>query len=922
MRHLPLVTLTLLLGTVKGTDPYKGYRLPDTQIPSKYEIDLSLSDTVFKGNETFFNGSVMITFQVTENTNEIKLHSAVTIHNVKLLPTNEIILNHTSNSTTEILTIPLTTTLNISTNYALAIQYTGQLDTSNMLGFYRSQYVDSAGTTQYLVTTQFESTNARKAFPCFDEPKYKATYVLTITYPKDLQAISNTPINSDVTRDGYKTTIFTETPLMSTYLVAFTVSGFSCTSGENIDTNVTHQVCSRPETASDRNLAAEYGTKIMNALEEHFGYKYQNMNIGKMDQLAIPDFDAGAMENWGMVTYKESALLYNMNHTPNLMKQRVIAVIAHEFTHMWFGNLVTLDWWDYTFLNEGFARYFQYFILTKIPELVGYEMNEQFVIEQQQTAFLVDASTSSDSLTSKAATPSEISSKFGSISYNKGASIIRMLASFMGSDNFTNSLKQYLSQNAYATSVPEKLWNVMSNYTLSDNLPSNVSFLEVIDNWSNKAGFPLITASKNGTDVILTQKRFLYFDTDNTQWYVPISYTLSKDENKFENISTNIWLQPNTTQVIKNVLGSNEWIILNNKASAYYRVNYDTSLWERIRMVLNSNHTLIDKINRAQIVDDTLNLARSNEIRYSEAFQTLDYLRNETCYYPWYSAIEGFNYLLMRLGENSVLSNRVKSRILYLMASVKKNLSLSDVTDEEHIHTLKLQKVMAVACKLGDENCVRVSKERFLGYKNGSVSIDKNVRSIVYCNALRYSDDIESDWEYLWNRLSETSQANEISNLITALGCTDSTKYLRYYLEQSVNASSGIRIQDLPQLWASVYSSSTKGLEVAFDFLSENHSQIYAYFSKASSLLPAIVERFTSDAQLQKLQTFINRQSTNSSIRATAEGALDKARINFKWVSDKKEDLERHFGISSASSSGITIYTMLSSIVILMVFFN
>ncbi|CAH1153782.1 unnamed protein product [Phaedon cochleariae] len=897
-----------------------GYRLPETQIPSEYEIDLYLSNSVFQGNDTSFNGSVMIKFQVTKSTNQIKLHSAVTIHQVRLLQEVVSVLNYTLNSTTEILTIDLTTPLNSSTEYALVVEYTGQLDTSNMLGFYRSQYKDPSGTTKYLVTTQFESTYARKAFPCFDEPRYKATFVLTITYPKGLQAISNTPISTESLVNGTDNntiTVFTKTPLMSTYLVAFTVSDFNCTLGGNVDDIIPHRVCSRPETTPDRSLAAEFGTKIMNAYGQHLGYKYGDMNISKIDQLAIPDFNAGAMENWGMVTYKEYALLYNVNHTSNLMKQKVIAIIAHEFAHMWFGDLVTLDWWDYTFLNEGFARYFQYFILTKIPELVEYEMDKQFVVEQQQTAFLVDALMDSDPLTSKSTTPSEISSKFGSISYNKGASVIRMLENIMGSDNFTSSLKDYLRQNAFSSSVPEKLWNVMANYTPSENLPSNVSFAEVIDSWSNRAGFPLVTVSSVGNDIILTQKRFSYTESDDTQWYIPISFTRSGDAKKFDNVSADIWMTPNSTFRIPNVLDNNEWIILNNKASAYYRVNYDTSLWNKIQLVLQNNHTLIDRINRAQIVDDSLNLARSNEIRYSDAFQTLAYLRYETCYYPWYSAIEGFNYLLLRLGENSVLGEKVRSMVLDLMEGVKTDMSLENVNDTQHLHTLKLQKVLNLACKLGDESCVRISKELFRDNKNGTVSINKNVRSIVYCNALRYSDNIDSDWEYLWGKLKTTTQANELSNLITSLGCTRSTEHLKLYLQQSVNASSGIKIQDLPDLWASVYGNSAEGVDVAFDFLSENHPQIYTYFSKASNLMPAIIERFTSEAQLKKLQEFIDKQPSNSSIRLASEKALAKAQRNFQWVSNIKEDLERHFGISpsGATAMKVTMYIMLSIIV-------
>nr|CAI5825380.1 unnamed protein product [Callosobruchus analis] len=235
-----------------------------------------------------------------------------------------------------------------------------------MNGVYKSSYVDATGTKKYLVATQFESVHARRAFPCFDEPSYKAAFTVDITVPEAFKALSNTEYTTQpVLSSGTVKYRFKQTPVMSTYLVAFVISDFTCSEWSNPGSTTKNGVCSRSDTANNRAWALEITPKLLNALNTYTGILYTD-SISKVDQVALPDFRSGAMENWGLITYREARLLFDPEEDGVGTKQTIALIIAHELSHSWFGNLVTLAWWSETFLNEGFARYFQYKITNEV----------------------------------------------------------------------------------------------------------------------------------------------------------------------------------------------------------------------------------------------------------------------------------------------------------------------------------------------------------------------------------------------------------------------------------------------------------------------------------------------------------------------------------------------------------------------------
>ncbi|KAJ8921486.1 hypothetical protein NQ315_003104 [Exocentrus adspersus] len=933
----PLLTISVLLTvaslvssvpmTITAVDETdkESYKLPNLFKTVSYDLSLSVSSEVFTGESAQYDGTVSITFQFLNRTNFVSLHAHKDYINITSLKFNNVTLDaedYSIDNDTNILSVDLTDFQeNIVTarDYQLVVDFVARLSTEDMYGFYRSSYVDKNNKTKYLATTQFEPVHARKAYPCFDEPSFKATFNFVITYPKDLTVLFNTNPTDSTTNDtlGLTTTKFEVTPQLSTYLIAFIVSEFTCSNGTAVD-GVAFRVCSRDEVADTRKVAVQVGSTVIEKLNAFTAFNY-NASMKKMDQVAIPDFSAGAMENWGLVTYREAALLYDEAESSNRYKQRITTVIAHEFTHQWFGDLVTCKWWSEIFLNEGFATYFEYHIAKEVEPT--WELEKQFLIEQVHSVLEDDAFENSQALQSDAYTPTEISNKFGSVSYNKGGSILRMVANVLGADTFQKGLQKYLNDSAYSSAVPEDLWTALQA-VLETQLPAP-TLEDVMKNWIKESGFPLITVKSNGRNLTLTQERFLYSDSNSsTKWYVPISYTTSTDEDKFTSTTPKAWLTPSTNETLIELPENSTWIILNNQQTGYFRVNYDDALWTSIRSALQGkDFSGIVDLNRAQIVDDLFNLARADKLEYSRVFTTSAFLANDTSYYPWYAAFNGYDFLLKRVGQNR-LGKAISSSLLGLMQKLYESVPFSNVNATNQIYTHKQVLALTWACRLGNEDCIGEVSKRYGEYKTSKTRPDKNLRTVVYCNALRYSNDSQ-DWDFLWNAyLNATDLATEQVTILSALGCTKDTALLKAYLNKTITDNSGIRPQDALSAYASVYSGNAEGVAVAYEFLEENHEKIaekYQSLNALGRLITGIAEKFTTAEEIDKLKKFVATEGLPEEFVASANEAIASAEHNQAWVKTFEKQLNEFYGLDDNGAGSIGGAPFLLTVVVALV---
>lgn len=426
----------------------ENYRLPNQTIPMRYDVEIS---TKVHLKDDAFSGIVKIYIKVLEDTKSVVLHSRnLTINSAKIIDWTDVIecsTEYPSENPTEFLTITPKDgrTLFLGEELILEINYNGKLRQDNG-GFYRSTYTNAAGEEVWLATTQFESTDARHAFPCYDEPAKKATFQFSFIHGKDYSAISNTePLNDPIAIDGTDLvkTSFNPTALMSTYLTAFIISDFVHT--ETVFRGLTQRVYSRPNTKNHQEFALTTAALVIAALDDYFEIEFKSMlRNDKLYQVAIPDFAAGAMENWGLTTYREEYLLLE-NGKSNVQTETNIAnILGHEDVHQWFGDYVSVEWWTYLWLKESFAQYYSYVSNDKVYPL--WDIYQIFLVSEYQRGMAADSGANPRPMTHYIQTPNEIRSLYDSISYAKGASVLRMWNNAITETVFRGGLTKHLKQ--------------------------------------------------------------------------------------------------------------------------------------------------------------------------------------------------------------------------------------------------------------------------------------------------------------------------------------------------------------------------------------------------------------------------------------------------------------------------------------------
>ncbi|XP_077452228.1 aminopeptidase Ey-like isoform X2 [Stigmatopora argus] len=897
-----------------SNNPWDKYRLPKNLVPERYNV--TLWPRLTKDKETglyIFTGESSVEFKCVEETDLILIHSNKL--NYTKYGNNQmaqlvamdggtkalVVASSWLQKETQYLVLKLESKLMKDYRYTLHTNFTGEL-ADDLGGFYRSEYEEN-GHLKIVATTQMQPTDARKAFPCFDEPAMKAVFHITLLHDPGTVALSNgkEKETTKVVIDGQplQRTEFEETKKMSTYLLAFIVSDFGNISSTSGDVQIRIFARKSAIEAGQGEYALNKTGLILEFFESYYASSYP---LPKSDQIALPDFNAGAMENWGLITYRETALLYDKFFSSNGNKERIASIISHELAHMWFGNLVTLKWWNDLWLNEGFASYVEYLGADKAEP--GWNVKDLIVLNDMHRVFAIDALTTSHPLSSKEEDiqkPAQISELFDAISYSKGASVLRMLSDFLSEEVFTKGLQTYLKEFEFGNAVYTDLWKHLQMAVEAAGLDLPETVHDIMNRWVLQMGFPVVTIDT--TKGLITQKHFL-LDPDsevtvpspfNYEWIIPIRWM----KNGANPILTYLSTQAFTEESM--MLSDTDWLLANLNVVGYFRVNYDQGNWARLLEVLNTNHKLLPVINRAQLVDDAFNLARAKIIPTVLALNTTKYLYKETEYMPWESALNNLDFFYLMFDRSDVygpMQNYLQKQAISLFEHYEKITDNWTKVPDGHMDQYNQVNAIRLACKTGYDKCQNLATAMFTKWMNEKINpIHPNLRTTVYCNAIAAGG--ANEWNFAWEEFGKATIATEAEKLRAALACTNQPWLLNRYLEYTLDPNK-IRKQDATSTIVYI-ANNVIGHSLAWDFVRAHWSYIFTQYGGGSfsfsNLINGITKRFSSAYELQQLQQFKQDYAEVGFGSGTlaVDQSIERTIANMKWIAENKDSVRQWF---------------------------
>ncbi|XP_054892863.1 aminopeptidase Ey-like [Poeciliopsis prolifica] len=889
-------------------EPWDYYRLPGTVSPVHYNITLWPRLTPNADDLYIFTGHSVVVFRCVIETDLILIHANKL--NLTKFDGFYAKLNGLYGATaptlketwlevpTQYLVVQLNDPLQPGRFYELYTEFVGELS-DDLGGFYRSEYFED-NVKKIVATTQMQPTDARKAFPCFDEPAMKAIFHMTLIHPQGTVALSNAinydPVNITINGESLIQTNFEPTEIMSTYLLAFVVCDFAYI-GTNPDAAVLIRIWARRKAIEEGqgNYALEKTGPILAFFENYYNSSYP---LEKSDQIALPDFSAGAMENWGLITYRETALLYNPGVSSNGDKEWVAIVISHELAHMWFGNLVTMRWWNDLWLNEGFATYVSY--LGADYAEPNWNMKDLIVLNEIVGVMSVDASAYSHPLSSKEEEilrPDQINALFDSITYSKGAAVLRMLSDFITETVFSKGLHTYLEEFAYNTTGYRDLWQHLQMAVDKAGIALPHSVEVIMNRWILQMGFPVVTINTQTGKI--TQQHFLLDPESvvttpsqfNYEWFVPVTWI------KTGGSEQQYWLLNKEDTNTEVVLGNSDWLVANVNMTGFYRVNYDETNWERLIAKLNSNHQEIPVINRAQIIDDAFNLAKAKIVETTLALRMTTFLNKEVEYMPWETARRNLNYFFLMFDRSELYGP--------MQAYIKKQVTplfhhFQDLTvnwtkiPEKHTDQYNQINAISMACRSGVESCRALTSGWFNEWMNNPAvnNINANLKSTVYCDAIAAGG--QAEWDFAWEMYRNATIASEAEKLMFALSCTKEPWLLNRYLQYCLDPEK-IRKQDVSDTFIYI-ARNPIGQPLAWDFIRGNWDYIINKYGRGSisigSIINGLTERFSTEYEYKQLVLFKEEvEAKLGSETGIFDPMLERTKANMNWVALNKKPL-------------------------------
>jgi aminopeptidase N len=831
-------------------------------IPSNYKITLSISE-----DKKSFTGLVEIKGRKTgKPSSRITFHQkALKIKSVKLQQTDKkevskdiIVKRIVLQNKQDELRIHTENTL-YPGMYTAAIEFSGKI-TKNMDGIYPCYFVED-GIKKELIATQFESHHAREAFPCIDEPEAKAIFQLTITNAKDDVALSNTPVLTEKISGDTKTTIFEETPIMSTYLLAF-VTG-ELTYKEAVSKNgIKIRTYSTRDQIEHTSFALETAVGCMDFYEEYYDIPYP---LEKCDFVALPDFASGAMENWGLITFREQTLLCDEKNTSLGTKQYVALVVAHELTHQWFGNLVTMRWWTDLWLNEGFASWMEYLAVDKLfPQ---WQVWTQFAVDEQQLALKIDALEHTHPIEVAVKHPDEIRTIFDAISYQKGASVIHMLQHYLGAEGFRDGLRHYLKKHAYQNTHTIDLWQALEDVTKKP-------VKDFMSAWTGYSGYPLLQVDLVNDHLLITQSRFVTNPVsesrnDPSLWPIPLlSHGL--DRSTVSQKSNNVPL-----------LTAEPVIKLNIGQTGFYRVNYSHDMQQlQLKVIDNGQFSAIDRMG---LLSDSFEVTKAGYQPVSEYLDLLEHYSNEDSLSVWEiiaSSTGSIRGVLSRNDEDDELRDLMKPFIRNLAKKQLDRLGWEEIPNEDHLDTLLRPLIVGMVVGSDSEKEVEKALKLYEQKMVGDNHINPDLRGIIYSTAARKGN--EKEFNELLELYKKTSSSDEKLSITAAL-----TSFRQPELhEQVLNimTSDVVRLQDT-SYWLAYSFMNRHARKRTWEWLQSNWNWLKDNLGTDMSFsrMPIYAARSFSDQKFIEEYVEFFKKRMEPTIERSYNQGLEVAQTSSAW---------------------------------------
>ncbi|WP_293963138.1 M1 family metallopeptidase [uncultured Streptococcus sp.] len=829
-------------------------------VPENYNIFLDINRT-----EKSFSGNIAITGEALDNV--ISFHQKdLTIASVLLDNQN---LDFKVDNQQESLSIDLPETGTIT----LVIEFSGKI-TDNMTGIYPSYYTVD-GMKKEVISTQFESHFAREAFPCVDEPEAKATFDLSIKFDQaaDEIVLSNMPEVDAERRKETGLWTFDTTPRMSSYLLAFALGdlqGKTASSKNGTEVGVFSTKAHNPKTLD---FALDIAVRVIDFYEDYFGVRYP---IPLSYHVALPDFSAGAMENWGLVTYREVYLLVDENSTVK-SRQNVALVVAHELAHQWFGNLVTMKWWDDLWLNESFANMMEYVSIDAIEP--SWNIFEDFQTTGVPLALQRDATDSVQSVHVAVNHPDEINTLFDpAIVYAKGSRLMHMLRRWLGDDDFRAGLKIYFEKHQYSNTIGHDLWDALSEASGKD-------VAAFMDAWLEQPGYPVVTAEVVDDTLVLSQKQFFIGEgqDQNRIWPIPLNTNWTGLP---ETLTEERLAIPNFSQLAAQNEGA---LRLNTANTAHYITNYKGQL---LKAVLNQL-TELDTTSKLQVVQERRLLAESGEIPYAELIPLLTKLADETSYLVSEAIAQVVDGLDMFMDEGSEAQAEFKALVNRLMQKNYDRLGFEPQVGESDEDEMVRQKAISLMLYADNADAVAKAEEIFDAHKENIESIPASIRLSVLANQVKHAETEELVSLYL-DCYVKTNDGNFRRQLAAALSNTKEKATVERILGELKNKDV-VKPQDLAMSWYRPFLNKDFSQGAFWNWACENWDWITSALGGDMSFDKFVIypaNTFKTPERLEEYKAFFEPQLDDMAISRNITMGIKEISARINLINTSKAAVE------------------------------